>query len=109
MKEKIKKLEEKIREDELKQKEMLKNQKEELNNKDNINDVKSKINNYIESKPKTIRNSFSSINGCISLKTKLIFKKKNLKNVFYIKNNENKHKLNCLSTEHSDLNGKRKK
>ena len=87
---------------------IIKNQKEELNNKDNINDVKSKINNYIESKPKTIRNSFSSINGCISLKTKLIFKKKNLKNVFYIKNNENKHKLICLSTEHSDLNGKRK-
>ena len=82
------------------------NQKDHLNKNNNINNMKS--NNNIESNPKIIRNSFSSINGCMSSKTKLIFKKKNLKNVFYIKNKDNKHKLNCLSTEHSDLNGKRK-
>ena len=64
----------------------------------------------MQTKPKAIRNANSSINGCIKTQTKLIFKKKNLKNFFYKKNNESKNKINCLSTEISDLeiNQKRK-
>ena len=97
-----------INKNKLKDKYLTNNQKEELNKKDNINNENSKINNNIETKTKTIRNSYSSINECISSKTKLIFKKKNLKNFFYIKNDVNKHKLNYLSKEISDLEIKRK-
>ena len=84
------------------------NSKDELINK--INNENIKLNNNVQTKPKAIRNANSSINGCIKTQTKLIFKKKNLKNFFYKKNNESKNKINCLSTEISDLeiNQKRK-